>query len=174
MKFRNKIIISFCIIIFVPLLLAAGVLFSFQQIQMKVIEQTYGIEDEDYGYLSNSVQLLNRLTKDIYTELQETSVKTPDKFREPDYLEQMNTRLEEKASYLIVRKGAELSYIGKNASTSLLTQLPDYGSADGNVNAGTYMDVGEQVLIKQIDFRFRDRNEGSAFIVTRMLSVFHL
>ena len=67
---------SFCIIIFVPLLLATGVLFSFQQIQMKMIEQTYGIEDEDYGYLSNSVQLLNRLTKDIYTELQETSQKT--------------------------------------------------------------------------------------------------
>jgi len=171
MKFRNKIIISFCIIIFVPLLLAAGVLFSFQQIQMKMIEQTYGIEDEDYGYLSNSVQLLNRLTKDIYTELQETSVRTPDKFKEQDYLEQMNTRLEEKASYLIVRNDAELSYIGKNASTSLLTQLPDYGSADGNVNAGTYMDVGEQVLMKQIDFLFRDRSEGSAFIVTRMEEV---
>ncbi len=171
MKFRNKIIISFCIIIFVPLVLATGVIFSFQQIQMKVIEQTYGIEDEDYGYLSNSVQLLNRFTKEIYTELQETSVSAPEKFIEEAYLEQMNERLEGKASYLIVRKGAELSYIGKNASTSLLTQLPDYGSADGDVNASTYMDVGEQVLIKQIDFRFRDTSEGSAFIVTRMEEV---
>ena len=171
MKFRNKIIISFCISLFVPLVLATGALFGFQQIQMKVIEQTYDVADEDYGYLSNSVQLLNRFTKDIYQELQETSESEPQKFMNDAFLEQMNTRLEGKASYLIVRKDGELSYIGRNASTALLTQLPDFGSADENVNAGTYMDVGEQVLVKQIDFRFMDGGEGSAFIVTRMEEV---
>ncbi|MBR5126825.1 MAG: HAMP domain-containing histidine kinase [Roseburia sp.] len=171
MKFRNKIIISFCIILFVPLVLAAGAIFGFQQIQMKMIEQTYGIESNDYGYLSNSVQLLNRFTTDIYQELQEMSVVSPERFAQEDFLRQMNERLEGKASYLIVRKGGELSYIGKNASTALLTQLPDYGSADDNVNAGMYMDVGEQVLVKQIDFYFHDQSEGSAFIVTRMEEV---
>lgn len=171
MKFRNKLVISFCIILFVPLVLATGALFGFQQIQMKVIEQTYDVQDDDYGYLSNSVQLLNRFTKDIYKELQVTSQGAPQKFAEEAYLEQMNTRLEGKASYLIVRKGEELSYIGRNASTALLTQLPDFGSADGNINAGIYMDVGEQVLVKQIDFRFMDGAEGSAFIVTRMEEV---
>lgn len=171
MKFKNKLVISFCIIIFVPLVLATGVLFGFQQIQMKVIEQTYDVQDEGYGYLSNSVQLLNRFTKDIYQEMQRTSQADPQKFAEEAFLEQMNTRLEGKASYLIVRKGQELSYIGKNASTTLLMQLPDFGSADDNVNAGTYMDVGEQVLVKQIDFFFMDGDEGSAFIVTRMEEV---
>lgn len=168
MKFRNKIIISFCIILFVPLLLATGALFSFQQIQMKAIEQTYGVEDDNYGYLSNSVQLLNRYTRELYKELQETSETAPQKFADEAYLEEMNARLEGRASYLIVRSDNELSYIGKNASTALLTQLPDYGSADENENSGVYMDVGEQVLVKQIDFLFPDRSEGSAFIVTRM------
>ena len=171
MKFRNKLVISFCIILFVPLVLATGVLFGFQKIQMKVIEQTYDVQDEDYGYLSNSVQLLNRFTKDIYRELQETSQGAPHRFAEEAFLNQMNARLEEKASYLIVRKGEELCYIGKNASTSLLMQLPDFGSADDNINAGTYMDVGEQVLVKQIDFHFIDGAEGSVFIVTRMEEV---
>lgn len=171
MKFRNKIIISFCIILFVPLVLATGVLFSFQKVQVKLIEQTYGVQDENYGYLSNSVQLLNRFTKEIYKELRTVSKETPEKFAEEEFLEQMNIRLEEKASYLIVRKGEELSYIGKNASTSLLTQLPDFGSGEDNVNAGTYMDIGEQVLVKQIDFWFQDKTEGTAFIVTRMEEV---
>ena len=40
MKFKNKIIISFCIIIFVPIFLATLVLFSMQHIQMRAIEQT--------------------------------------------------------------------------------------------------------------------------------------
>lgn len=175
MKFRNKIIISFCIILFVPLVLATGALFSFQQIQMKVIEQTYDVQDTDYGYLSNSVQLLNRFTKDIYQELKEISQNAPQKFADENFLEQMNTRLEGKASYLIVRKNGTLNYIGKNASTALLTQLPDFGTAEDNVNAGMYMDVGEnvgeQVLVKQIDFRFPDDGEGSVFIVTSMEEV---
>ena len=51
MKFKNKIIISFCIILFVPILLAVLVLFGFQKIQIKAIEQTYGIAGIDYNYL---------------------------------------------------------------------------------------------------------------------------
>lgn len=171
MKFKNKLVISFCIILFVPLVLATGVLFSFQQIQMKVIEQTYDVTSDDYGYLSNSVQLLNRFTKDIYQELKVTAQTEPQKFAQEPFLEQMNTKLEGKASYLIVRINSQLSYIGKNASAALLTQLPDFGSADDNINAGTYLDVDEQVLVKQIDFRFEDGMEGSAFIVTNMEEV---
>ena len=60
-----------------------------QKIQMKVIEQTYDVQDDDYGYLSNSVQLLNRFTKDIYQELKETADKEPQRFVEENYLEQM-------------------------------------------------------------------------------------
>ena len=45
MKFRNKIMISFCIIIFVPILLSLIMLFSFQQIQIRAIKQTYGVEN---------------------------------------------------------------------------------------------------------------------------------
>ena len=171
MKFKNKLVISFCIILFVPLVLATGVLFSFQKIQMKVIEQTYDVADEDYGYLSNSVQLLNRFTKDIYQELKETSQTEPQKFAQEEFLEQMNRKLEAKASYLIVRNNSQLSYIGQNASAALLTQLPDFGSADDNINAGTYLDVDEQVLVKQIDFLFADGNEGSAFIITSIEEV---
>lgn len=168
MKFRNKIIISFCIILFVPLVLATGVLFAFQQVQFKTIEQTYDVHDENYGYLSNSVQLLNRYTKEIYSELQELSEREPQRFEDDAFLEELNGRLEHKSSYLIVRRNAELSYIGKNASTALLTQLPDFGSAAENANAGIYFDVGEQVLVKQIDFTFSNRDSGSAFIVTRL------
>ena len=66
-----------------------------------------------------------------------------------------------KASYLIVRKGQELVYIGKSAGTSLLTELPEYGSADGNADSGTYMDGEEQALVKQIDFVYPDGAKGS-------------
>lgn len=42
MKFKSKLIISFCILIIVPILLTAAVLFGMQHLQMKAIEQAYG------------------------------------------------------------------------------------------------------------------------------------
>ncbi len=169
MKFKNKIIISFCIIIFVPIFLAVLVLFSMQHIQVRAIEQTYGIESDGYyNYFSNSVQLLSRFTRDIYKDLYSVAENKPQKIEEKDYLEQVNESLEEKASYLIVRKGQELVYIGQNAATSLLTQLPEYGNADESEDASTYIDGTEQALVKQIDFVYPDGSEGSIFIVTRL------
>ncbi len=168
MKFRNKILISFCIIIFVPVVLATAAIFGFQHVQMKAIEQTYGLEEDSYDYLANSVQLLNRYTKDIYKELLSTAQEMPASFEDAAYLDEMNKKLEGKASFLIVRKAEKLSYIGTNASADLLMQLPDYGSADDNVNSGTYVDAEDQALVKQIDFLFPDRTKGSVFIVTRL------
>ena len=168
MKFKNKIIISFCIIIFVPIFLATLVLFSMQHIQMRAIEQTYGVEGDGYSYFSNSVQLLSRFTREIYREVYKVADNQPEKLEDGAYLEKINQQLEEKASYLIVRKGQELVYIGKSAGTSLLTELPEYGSADGNADSGTYMDGDEQALVKQIDFVYPDGAKGSIFIVTRL------
>ena len=154
MKFKNKIIISFCIIIFVPIFLATLVLFSMQHIQMRAIEQTYGVEGDGYSYFSNSVQLLSRFTREIYREVYKVADYQPEKLEDGAYLEKINQQLEEKASYLIVRKGQELVYIGKSAGTSLLTELPEYGSADGNADsvvASDYIgkDGGVRGTIKQ-------------------------
>ena len=75
MKLKSKIIISFCIIIFVPIVLMTAALFSFQRIQVKAIEQTYGIKENNYSYFSNSMQLLSRFTKDCFKELKDAAKK---------------------------------------------------------------------------------------------------
>ena len=166
MKLKSKIIISFCIIIFVPIVLMMAALFSFQRIQVKAIEQTYGIKENNYSYFSNSMQLLSRFTKECFKELKDTAKNDPARLEDQGYLDELNQTLEQKSSYLIVRKGKELIYIGEDASVSLLTQLPSYGDTVKDEDAGTYIDGDEQVLIKQIDFKFGDGSDGSAFIVT--------
>lgn len=166
MKFKNKIIISFCIIIFVPILLSLVVLFGFQKIQLKAIEQTYGVESQDYSYFSNSMQLLSRFTEESFEELQAVALQTPEKLEDADYLETVNGVLREKNSYLVVRKQNALIYIGHDAGSSILVELPAYGDADGESNTGMYVDGEEQALIKQIDFSCKDGKQGSVFIVT--------
>lgn len=166
MKFKNKIIISFCIIIFVPILLSILVIFSFQKIQIKAIERTYGIVEDNYNYLSNSTQLFCRFTQSSFEELKKVAKEKPEKFEDGAYLEDANAKLEKKSSYLVVRKDGALIYIGKDGDSSLLTQLPPYGDETDNAYSGTYIDGEEQALLKQIDFVYPDESKGSAFIIT--------
>ena len=166
MKFKNKIIISFCIIIFIPILLAVAVLFGFQKIQLKSIEQTYGVESDDYSYFSNSMQLLSRFTRESFETLLDLSKQDPDKLEDKAFLAQMNDTLREKYSYLVVRRGDELIYVGDDKEASLLTDLPAYGGEESGADTGIYVDGDKQALIKQIDFVYTDGSQGSVFIIT--------
>lgn len=168
MKFKSKIIISFCITIFVPIFLALITILGFQRIQWRTIERTYGIEDMDYRYFNNSIQLLSRFTKDSFAKLSDTAKNRPELMEDISYLDQMNSVLREKNSYLIVCKNGAPGYVGEDVKTSLLDRLPEYGDAAGDADYGTYIDGEEQTLIKQIDFVYPDNAKGTVFIVTTL------
>ena len=166
MKLKTRLTISFCIIIFVPILLAVFVIFGFQNFQMRTIERTYGIETGDYNYLINSFQLLNQYTKEDYAYLLQQATGHPDRFLNVAFLDQANRRLESKYSYLIVRKEDEFIYLGQEDAHLHVEELPWYREDDPDEPPGTYVDEEENVLIKQIDFLFTDGDRGSVFIVT--------
>jgi len=142
-------------------------LMGFSNYQLQSLEADYGIEDTTYENLSNSIQALNQVTKDICAELHETAVSKPESFEDETFLNEINRQLFEKSSYLIVRKGDALVYQGKkNDLGSLAKKLPAYGDYNSNLDGGVYIGNDVQALVKQVDFRFQDGSKGSAFIVT--------
>ena len=104
MKLKTRLTISFCIIIFVPILLAAFAIFGLHKFQIAAIEQTYGITADNYVNLMNPVQILNRYTKADYNRLLKEVKLNPDRFLELEFLEEINQQLKKKYSYLIVRR----------------------------------------------------------------------
>lgn len=88
-------------------------------------------------------------------------------------LEKVNKKLEKKKAYLLVRKGNTIVYIGTDSGETkyVIRQLPKYGEADADAKNGLYLGGNAQVLIKQIDFKYRSGEKGSAFIVTDMKNV---
>ena len=147
MKFRNKIIVSFCIIIFVPILSALVTLFSFQKIQLRAIEQTYGVENGDYSYFSNSMQLMSRFTQEVFAELAKVAEDQPEQLEDKEYLDAVNGRLAGKNSCLVIRREDALTYIGLDVGAAVLTELPHYGGAgmEWDANTGIYVDGKEQI-----------------------------
>ncbi|MBQ2282681.1 MAG: HAMP domain-containing histidine kinase [Agathobacter sp.] len=171
MKLKTKLVISFCLILFVPLSLAGITIYGFNVFQTKLIEETYGLTGvEAYG-LTNSIQLLNRFTRADFENLQKTALDEPEKLSEEAYLQSVDKQLKEKYSYLIVRKDEEIFYNGEKNNEEVLDSLGSFGSTDPQSAVGTYLDSADEILIKQVDFHFQDGGEGSAFIVTSTRNV---
>lgn len=168
MKLKTRLIISFCIIIFVPVGLMFCTVYGIRHFQLREIEQTYGVgENSNYEYLTNTTQLLNKYTKGICQELLKVTVEQPEKMDDFSYLDEMNRKLADKYSYLLVRKGSDVIYRGGgDAGASSLGSLPDYGEGDTNPDSRYFLNGDTQSLIKQIDFVYDDGEEGSLFVVT--------
>lgn len=170
MKLRTRLIISFFIIIFVPVLLAGATMWGFGKYQMKTMRKIYDAEGNAYDYFVNSFEALSRFTKSSYEDLQKVAKEEPQKLEDPEYLDAVNRELEKRYSYLVVRRGNDLVYEGNgNANYKLKENLPEYDSdVLQGAGSGFYMEGEEQALIKQTDVSFRDGGKGSVFIITSM------
>lgn len=166
MRLKSKLIISFCIILFVPILLAGIVSVGFLNIQVKLIEENYGIQNADMFNITNVVQLLNRYTAPDFEEIIRVSEDTPAKLENKDYLKSVDKKLKEKYSYLIVRKGDELLYNGGVDNSHVISLLPEYSAMDQGPSSGTYIDSLDEIIVKHIDFLYPDQTNGTAFIIT--------
>lgn len=167
MKLKNRLIIAFFVIILVPVMLTGIALFALTQYQMAAIERTYNVPNVTYETLSNSLQMISKSTLNDYEEIQKQVKENADQFLNQDFLEQWGKKLEDKNSYVIVRKGAELFYPEDNGEiTKLFENLPDYGEYMGESDTGVYIGNEVNAFVKQTDVIFSDNTKGSIFIIT--------
>ncbi len=167
MKLKTRLTIAFFVIILVPMILATVVFMGVGQYQLKSLEENYGIDDVTYESLSNSVQMVSKFTQQIYEGMQEVARHAPNDFLDTGYLEGVNEELMERDSYLILRKENTLYYSGTSKNVSMLfKELPAYGDSSQVADSGVYIGKDVKAFVKQLDMRFRDGSEGSAFIIT--------
>ena len=174
MKLRSKLIVTFLILILVPVLFTTGAFFLFGHYQMNAVKRLYGLENVTYETLSNTTAMLSRITRETYESMRETARTDPDEFEDSGYLAAVNANLESRYSFLAVRKDGSFTYVGdEEDQTELLDSLPEYGAhdADQDQDMGIYIGGNLQALVRQLDFRFTDGAEGSAFIVTSISSM---
>lgn len=169
MKLKTRLIITFFIIICVPLTLASVALLGIGRYQLNSIEENYGINGITVDTFSNSVQMLSISTQKIYEDMKEEAEKKPDNFLDVDYLCSLNDKLKELNSYLIVRKGSAQYYSGTSDNNSkLFKELPGVGDYERPADGGTYIGKDVNAFVKQLDVEFKDATEGSIFIITGM------
>lgn len=168
MKLKNRIYISFFVIVLVPLLLTGIAFWGFAVYQVRSLQKQYGIEEITYENLSNNTYMLNKITQKLCTALQKTVETEPDKMEDTEYLNNINQELNEKNAYLVVRKGNMITYNKSGLDSQVIaSELPVYGDMPGENDKGVYIGKDVQALVKQVDFMFPDDAEGTAFVVIK-------
>ena len=177
MKLKTRLMVAFCIIIILPIALAGAAILGLYRIQTKAIQKNYGLEASDtQGVLANSLQLMSRYTKTEYDEICKQAKADPEKLESVSYLTEVNTKLQEKSSYLIFCKNGILVYNGYHGDSIISVvqwenQLPSYGEGDSSTGAAYYVDNDAQSLLKQVDFESSRGDQCSVYIITSSESI---
>lgn len=168
MKFKTRLVVAFFTMISFPVIILTLVICLMGNYQLSAIEKTYNITDASVHSLSNPLKIAGQLAEKPYEELKTVISSDPEKMEDASYLECFNKELEEKSSFLLIRKEDKISYTGIEIKEAekLFNKLPLYGenaNASGNI---IYLGGESQALARQIDFYYEDNVEGSAFVIT--------
>ena len=173
MKFKTKLAITFLTIILLPVLLSLCAFLGIGTVMMRSGGQTtYGEGMRAYSMMSESIDAFSQATDELFDTIQEQARENTHRLEDKAYLDKLNEEAADKSSYIIIRKGDQIYYAGNAAAAQqIFSRLPAYGLESEETDSAYYFNDMRK-LVKQIDFQFADGTEGSAFIVTRITSIF--
>lgn len=169
MKLKDKLKVSFCVMVILPALLLCVFVVGIFKIQSDSICKTYNVEDDTVLlYFYSPMTLFGSITDDVYEQIKEQAEEEPTTFNNRAYLESLGSTLNDRLSELVVRKNNNVIYNSTQYSnTDLARLLPEYETDENNItDVATYRGGIYHSLIKQVDFSDSLGNIYSVSIVT--------
>ncbi len=171
MKIRGRLIIAFLIITIFPLLLMSVCTNLILTNQTEILENSYQTETSTTNFIFNPLQVLYSMTMTDYNELVFTADHSPDTFSNPTYLSQVNDTLQNRDSFLVVRKNHKEIFIGNTDVYNNLETLAGFSEYHEGSNNTISINPSIPCLIKQKDFLFSDKSRGQIFLITDLTRI---
>ncbi|MDE6738927.1 MAG: HAMP domain-containing histidine kinase [Lachnospiraceae bacterium] len=170
MKFRTRLLVTSLTIVLVPLLLTS-IAFLFVGGYAEDAEEEFGILDGNNLSISYTIENYSHVTEEVLKAVKDQIAQDSSRLEDKEYLNEISGELNNRISYIIVRKKDRLYYTGnEQAAERIFEMLPEYGNEVPNSETGYYYN-DRRKLVKQVDFQFTDGSEGSFFIVTSVNSL---
>jgi len=167
MKLKNRLFAAFFIIILLPCSMIGTIGSVILARQVKAMEETYRVETDAWEVVTEPVQILNRMTRGAFNELNTMALRYPERLEDKVRLTEINKGLLESYSYLLVEKNDSMIFVGNEPHYSRICKLvPDVGSAPTAYDGGVYVGGEVPFLVKQQSFVFETGEPGSFYIVT--------
>ena len=186
MKIKTRLVISLLLMVFLPVLCIFLMIGVLGRLKLESLEKMYGV-DASADYFVNSLQAISETTDSIVSSIREEAAKNPDQFLNFAFLQDYNTELQERMSYLVLVKNDEVYYKGINANVdgmiarfssssfnadsgteSDLSEIAseNSGEAEAADNDGTYFGGNVRALVRKINLQFSDGSGGSLYVVS--------
>lgn len=157
MNFRKRLIISFAIVIVVPILLAILLLYGVRFLG----------RGSDQGLVTDSMQIMNRYSRRAYETILEQARTDPSVLLNTDYLQKENENLKKSYTSLLVRYRDQVYYNGLSEHSNLDPEhLPSFGTGARDANNFTYLEGDASTIVRQIDFYTINGSVGSVYLLT--------
>ncbi len=170
MKFRTRLLVTSLTIVLVPLLLTS-IAFLFVGGYAEDAEEEFGILDGNNLSISYTIENYSHVTEEVLKSVKDQIALDSSRLEDKEYLNEISGELNNRISYIIVRKKDRLYYTGnEQAAERIFEMLPEYGNEVPDSETGYYYN-DRRKLVKQVDFQFTDGSEGSFFIVTSVNSL---
>jgi signal transduction histidine kinase len=167
MKIKQRLITAFIIMSIIPITMIFMSFGAIVNYQKNSVQESYEVESDTLEILVNPVKILNRVTRGVYNSIKNSALKEPEKFEDLRYIKQLNSDLEEKYSFLVLRKDHKFIFSGNHDKLDKIkNSLPEFRTYEGNIDGAIYVGGKNPFLVKEQDFYFSDGSEGSAFIIT--------
>lgn len=168
MSLRNRILASIFIILFIPVILSIAGAVVIVNYQDFVIKEEYGVEEGSVSTITNPLRILEKLTQASFDEMQKDIEKSPDEFKDEEFLNSINEKLANSHSFLLVRIDNEYTYVGEERLFNRIDEkIPEYGKYIES-SPSYYLGGSFPCLYKQKDFEMSDGSKASAIIVTNL------
>ena len=172
MKIRTKLVITFFTITVVPIVLIYMAIVGLNTYQNRVFRETYGLTEQVDLSAGASIRLFSHLTEAAQKEIEADIGSRPEIFGDQEYLKDLNERLAEQHSFLMVRKNDGQIFTGDfEAAKGLEMEISDYSALESNDSWGNYLDARMEHLIKQREFSAGDGSRYSVYLVTNVMDV---
>ena len=150
MKIRGRLIIAFLFITIFPLALIALCYNTILTNQASTLEDDYQSDISSENLLLNPIHILSTATMTDFRTLGHVADTNPDVLIRRDYLDNVNSELSNRYSFIVVCKGSQEFYIGNKKAYKQLNPLPGYrGFEEGYADT---ISIDNGYLIKQKDF----------------------
>lgn len=165
MNLQKKIVLSFLIMVLTP----CTVICTIGLLAMRIGLHGFRTgEGETLAILTQPVAAVTRLTHMEYNELNTAASVYPDRFENGKWLEEVNSGLSEKYSYLVVEKEGEDIFVGNGKSFGIVKEavLGAITSRGAAFDGAIYVNGKNPVFVKLGSVNYPDEKEGFFLIIT--------
>lgn len=168
MKLKNKLIISFFMIMAIPLFLFCVFSVVLVRYQFVIIQNSYGVSAELTDFFPNNNKLFSQLMNNVQVKFQDEVEENSELLEDKDKLEAYCAKEAGKFINVVVLKGEEIYYSYKPLQQEEIEAIEKESQDDTEATGNVYLSQENTILGKAVDSAFADGSRAQVYTLVKV------